>query len=125
MDDKQAFSIAQRVRSFGYAAAGLRLLIRREHNAWIHACATALVFLVAISLSVSAQDWAILLLAMAMVWISEGLNTAIEYLANAVTGEFDENIKHAKDVAAGAVLLAAGFAVAIAGLVFFPYILNI
>lgn len=122
MDGKQRFSITQRARSFGYAGAGIWQLVRIEHNAWIHAFATALVLITGLLLDVGRQDWLFLFIAIALVWITEALNTAIEYLANAVTSEIDQNIKHAKDIAAGAVLIAAGFAIVIAVLVFMPYI---
>jgi len=71
----------------------------------------------------SAEEWRWIVLAIALVWLAEALNTAIERLADAVTLEPNENIGLAKDVAAGAVLVAALFAVVIGTTIFLPYII--
>ena len=63
-----------------------------------------------------------LVLAMAIVWVAEAVNTAIEFLSNAVTEEHNLLIKKAKDTAAASVLLAALAAVIIGLLVFLPYL---
>lgn len=63
-----------------------------------------------------------IVLACAAVWTAEAMNTAFEYLADATTKEFHPVIGHAKDVAAGAVLITAIAAVVIGVLVFGPYI---
>lgn len=118
------FSIKARIKSFSYAIAGLTLLIQGEHNAWIHLFATILVIALGCYLSISPMDWAVLVLAISMVWLAEGLNTAIEILANAVTTEHNPMIGKAKDVAAGAVLISAIGAVVIGALVFYPHIVN-
>ncbi len=122
MQQKQPFSLRKRVQSFAFAIAGVVALLRSEHNAWIHLLASIFVLGLAGMLEVSALEWALLLFAMALVWVSEALNTALEYLADALSDDYNENIKYAKDIAAGAVLLAALFAVLIAGLVFSPYL---
>lgn len=124
MQDSEKFSLASRLRSFAYAINGLLKLVSTEHNAWIHAVATISVFGLAWQCGVSRVDWMILLVAVAMVWVSEALNTAVEYLANAVSLEFNPHIKHAKDIAAGAVLLAALCAIALGLLVFYPYLIG-
>jgi len=65
-------------------------------------------------------EWLALLLAMALVWVAEAVNTAIELTCDAVTRERHPLIGRAKDLAAAAVLLAAGFAAIVAGVVFLP-----
>lgn len=122
MQDSQAFSISSRIRSFSYAIKGLLKLVSTEHNAWIHAVASICVFGLAWQFDISRFDWMILLVAVAMVWVAEALNTAVEYLADAVSSDFSPHIKHAKDIAAGAVLLAALFAAGLGLLVFYPYL---
>lgn len=122
MKDSEPFSFSSRLRSFSYAINGVLKLVRTEHNAWIHSVATVSVFGLAWQCEVSRLDWVILLLAVSMVWVAEALNTAVEYLANAVSLEFNQHIKHAKDIAAGAVLLAALFAATLGLLVFYPYL---
>jgi diacylglycerol kinase len=117
----ERFSVAARVRSFGYAGKGLATLVREQHNARIHLLATLVVVAAAGYLQVSRLDWLILLLTVALVWLAEALNTALEYLADAAVPEQHPLVGKAKDVAAAGVLLCAAFAVAVAGLVFIPY----
>jgi len=68
----------------------------------------------------SPDEWRWIILAIALVWLAEALNTAIERLADAITIEPNENIGYAKDVAAGAVLAAAIISVVIGLTIFLP-----
>jgi diacylglycerol kinase (ATP) len=111
-----------RLRSFRYAFAGLRLLLREEHNARIHATITVLVVVAGIVLRVSTVEWGVLVICIGMVLAAEAFNSAIERVANYLTTERDDRIRDIKDLAAGAVLLCA-IAAAIVGLiVFVPHI---
>jgi diacylglycerol kinase len=74
----------------------------------------------AIYFRLSSDEWRWIILAIALVWLAEGFNTAIERLSDAVTVEPNENIGYAKDVAAGAVLMAAIIAVVIGLTIFLP-----
>ncbi len=112
--------IRGRIASFGHAFDGLAVMIRTQPNAWIHSVATLAVVAAGAWLGLAAQDWALLVVAIAMVWVAEALNTAIEFLADAAVPDPHSLIKHAKDVAAGAVLLASIAAAAIGVLVFLP-----
>jgi diacylglycerol kinase (ATP) len=123
MNIPQPFRLRDRQRSFGYAWTGVVTLFRTQHNAWIHALATALVGVAGCLLSISADDWFRLVVAIIIVWTAEGFNTALEFLADAVTQDEHPLIKKAKDVAAGAVLIAAAGAAIIGLLVFAPYVL--
>jgi len=116
-----AFSLFHRLKSFRHAFRGAVTLLRTQHNAWLHAVATALVVAAGLFLHVSRIDWALLLVAIALVWIAEALNTAIEFLADEITMEKRERIKHAKDIAAFGVLISACVAVAIGSIVFAPH----
>ena len=116
------FSFAQRIQSIGYAWQGVRELIASQHNAWVHLAATVIVVALGLVLGVSRMDWVVLLGTISMVWVAEALNTAVEYVADAVTQEEHPLIGKAKDVAAGGVLLAACGAVCIGVLVFWPYV---
>lgn len=109
-----------RVRSFGYAFRGLYFLIRDTPHAKIHLLATAVVVAGGVWLAVDAGEWALLMLSMGLVWVAEALNTAIETLSDRVSTERHPLAGKAKDLAAGGVLLAAIFAVAVAGFVFLP-----
>ena len=114
--------LQERIASFGHAFRGLATLVREQKNAQLHALATALVFSLALIVDISRQDWQSLILIVALVWLAEGLNTALEYLCDAVVPEQHPLIGKAKDVAAGAVLLTALFALVMAGLIFLPYL---
>jgi diacylglycerol kinase len=98
----------------------LRHFAAVEHNGRIHAVATALVVAAAIHFRLSADEWRWIILAIALVWLAETLNTAIERLADAITIEPTENIGYAKDVAAGAVLAAAVVSTVIGSTIFLP-----
>lgn len=112
--------LAGRLRSFGYAFRGVGTMLRSQRNAWIHALATIGVLAAGWALGISANDWKWLILALVAVWGAEALNTALELLADAAKPEFHPLVKQAKDVAAGAVLIAAIGAAAIGALVFIP-----
>ena len=114
--------VAKRLRSFVHAGAGLRVLLREQANARIHLLATALVVAAALLLQVDRRDWLILLLCIALVWLAEALNTALEYLADATVQEPHPLIRKAKDVAAAGVLIAAVIAALVGLLLLFRYL---
>jgi diacylglycerol kinase (ATP) len=125
MEQRPGFSLKDRVRSFGNAFRGLRRLVVGEHNAWIHAALTLIVITVAALLHVSADDWCWLIAAIGLVWICETFNTAIECLGDALTSQEHPVIRDAKDLAAGAVLLAAMTAGVIGVVRFAPYLIQL
>lgn len=116
--------LAARLRSFGYALAGLAFMLRTQGNAQIHLAVTVIVAALGLWLNISRYDWLWLIAAMALVWIAEGLNTALENLCDVVSPNRHDGIRRAKDVAAGAVLVAAIAAAAIGLTVFLPYLGN-
>lgn len=116
------FSISARLKSFGYALSGLGFMLRTQHNAWIHLVATALVIALGLWLRIAPHDWRWIALAIALVWVAEIVNTAFEHVCDVVQPEFHVSVKTAKDVAAGAVLVAATSAAIIGLLVFLPYL---
>jgi diacylglycerol kinase len=115
--------LSDRLHSFRYAGNGIAVMLRTQHNAWLHALATVAVCGVALCLKVSSAEWCCIVLSMVTVWTAEALNTAIEFLANAVIPTPHPLIKKAKDVAAGAVLLAAVGAAIIGVLILGPRLL--
>ena len=110
--------------SFRCALLGIVHLLRTQVHARWHLLATLIVTVLGLALKVSVGEWLVLLVAMALVWTAEGFNTAIELLGDAITKETHPQIGHAKDVAAGAVLLAALFAVIIGSIIFLPRLLH-
>lgn len=114
--------VRRRLQSFGYAFAGILTLLRTQANARIHALATAVVVLLGWRTGLTREEWLPLVSAIALVWVAEALNTGIEFLADAAVPDHHELIKHAKDVAAAGVLLAAVAALVTGGLVFGPHL---
>lgn len=117
----KSFRIRDRANSFVYAGRGIVTLLKTQHNTWLHCAATLLVAGMAYMLGVTRSECLWLLLAIVLVWLTEAFNTAIEFVADAVSTEYRLEIKHAKDVAAAAVLLAAMFAAIVGFAVFLPY----
>lgn len=95
-------------------------MVRSQHNAWVHAAATLMVVLAGVLLHLNAGEWCWITLAAIAVWTAEALNTAVEFLTDVASPEFNPLAGKAKDVAAGAVLIAAIGAVIIGLLVFGP-----
>lgn len=114
------FNVKDRLKSFRHALNGIRSLIILEHNARVHCAATLAVILTGIVCNVSANEWRWLALAIGLVWVTEAINTAIEALCDLVHPEFHPQIKLVKDLAAGAVLVAAVTALMIGASVFWP-----
>ncbi|MBU6302359.1 MAG: diacylglycerol kinase family protein [Verrucomicrobia bacterium] len=111
--------LAKLRRSFACAAVGLVHVIATEQNMRLHFVVAALVAAAAAFFQVSPVEWAVLILCVAQVMAAEAINSALERLADRVSMEDHFLIKHAKDAAAGGVLIvslgAAGAGLAIFG----------
>lgn len=118
-------TLSGRLQSFRYAARGVRLMLRSQHNAWLHAVASCCVLIVGGLCYLSASEWCWIVLAIMAVWTAEALNTALELLADVASPEFHPLVEKAKDVAAGGVLIAAFGSVIIGLLVIGPHLLHI
>lgn len=114
------FTFRKRLRSFRYAFNGIRLLISKEHNAWIHCFATVCVVIAGFLLEISKMEWIACVIVIGAVLAAEAVNSAVEALADFVSPEYNEAIKRTKDLAAGAVLLMAIAAAVVGGIIFFP-----
>jgi diacylglycerol kinase len=119
MKQKQ-FSVQARAKSTLYAWAGLRALLAAEHNMYIHLALTAATILCAVVFRVRPSEAIVLIVAMALVWMAELFNTAIEKTADLISEEYHPQIKFVKDVAAAAVLVAAVAAFLIGCIIFIP-----
>ncbi|HEX5661638.1 MAG TPA: diacylglycerol kinase family protein [Polyangiales bacterium] len=122
MAEARKFSIAARLRSFYFAARGIKTMLLSQHNAWVHVVATVLVIALGLTAGLTRLEWFVLTLAIMAVWMAESINTAFEFLCDVTSPEFHPLVEKAKDVAAGAVLIAAIGATAIGALVFVPYV---
>ena len=122
MNKDTKFSIHSRLKSFTYAFQGLIQFFRTEHNAWLHLIAAIAVLILAIIVGVSSAEAISLVVAVAIVWITEMLNTCIEKAMDVITKDYHPKIKIIKDLSAGAVLVAAIAALAIGLIIFIPKI---
>ena len=111
----------RRVASFGHAGRGVWAALRSEVHLRFHAAATVVVIGLGFYCGISHLEWALLALAVAVVWMAELMNTAIEALTDLASPAWHPLAGKAKDVAAGAVLLAALGALVVGALVFGPY----
>ena len=121
--EPQSLTFTGRLRSVNCAIHGILIMLKSQHNAWIHAAATVAVIGFGFTVGLSAAEWCWIVLAIVSVWTAEALNTAFEFLTDVASPAFHPVAGKAKDVAAGAVLLAACGAAAIGLLVFGPYLL--
>ena len=108
MANYQGGFFRSRIKAFRYAFSGWWLVIRTQRNAWIHMVVSIVVILLSLILQISATSWALIILAIAMVWIAEFLNTALEAVVDLATNHQQHELaKVGKDVGAAAVLIAA------------------
>jgi diacylglycerol kinase len=117
------FQPMARLRSFTYALQGVKAFVQTQHNAWLHALATLLAVTAGWFCEISRPDWIWIVAAITAVWAAEAMNTALEFLADALHPSFHPLVGKAKDVAAGAVLITASGAVIIGVITFAPYLM--
>jgi len=110
----------KRLLSFKYAFQGLFQLFKGQPNAWIHLVSAITVILAAIWFQLSIIEWMFIILAIGFVFSAELFNTAIEKLVDKVSPEKNPLAGRIKDLAAGAVLVAAITAAAIGLVIFLP-----
>lgn len=114
--------MTSRLASFAHALAGLGHIMLREPNARIHLVLTIVALGLSAGLGLSRGDWRWILLMIALVWVAEIFNTALEALADTVHPERADGIRVAKDLSAAAVFVAAVAAAVIGLLTFWPYV---
>ncbi len=97
-------------------------MLQSQHNAWLHAAATVTVCVFSVGFQISRIEWCLIILSVIAVWAAEAFNTALECLTDLTSPAHHPLAGRAKDVAAGAVLIAALGAAAVGGIVFIPYL---
>ena len=121
MTTRLSLFFQSRARSFRYAFSGWWYVIRTQRNAWIHTLVSVVVVLLCFWLGISRENWATIILAIAMVWTAEFINTALEAVVDLASHqEHHELARVGKDVGAAAVLIAAGSSVVIGLLILGP-----
>lgn len=112
--------ITSRIVSFGHAFRGWYYVMRTQHNAWIHAAVSIIVFAVCLWVGIPPRDWAVIILTIALVFSAEFVNTAIEAVVDLASPVHHPLAKVGKDVGAAAVLVAAAAAFVVGLLIIGP-----
>jgi diacylglycerol kinase (ATP) len=108
------------IRSFGYAFKGLHYAFASQLNFRVHTFATIIAIALGLILHITTTEWLWVALCIAIVLITELLNTAIETLTDMVSPQYNEKAGHVKDVSAAAVVIAAVFALITGLAIFLP-----
>ncbi len=108
------------LNSIRHAVCGIAIFLRYERNARIHLLATFLAIILGIFLDITRQEWGFIVIAIALVWGSELINTSIEKACDFFHPEFDQGIKLIKDLAAGSVFIFSLMSIILGFLVFLP-----
>ncbi len=109
-----------RAQSFQAAFSGWWHVIRTQKNAWIHAIVSLVVITLSLWLRLDHHDWALIIIAIAMVWTAEFINTALEAVVDLASPQRHALARVGKDVGAAAVLIAAVSAALIGILIIGP-----
>ena len=122
VSERRRFSFAKRVSSFIHAGRGIAVFMRSTHNAWVQLLILAIAIVLAWHLKITRIEWMMLVLAAGLVLCAEAFNTAIEIDIDLTSPTRNPLARDTKDVAAGAVLIAAVTAGAIGAIIFLPYL---
>ncbi len=117
--------VSGRIKSIGFAVKGAYKLVTTEHSVMVQFSIMILMIFAGFYFGISREEWMLQILAFGLVLAIEGLNTAVEKVADFIHPEFHERIGFIKDIAAGAVLFAAFSAIAVGALIYVPKIFNL
>jgi diacylglycerol kinase (ATP) len=109
-----------RFKSMGFALKGAIKLITTEHSVMVQSSLAVALIVAGFYFNISQTEWMFQTLAIGLVLSIEGLNTAVEKVADFIHPEFHERIGFIKDIAAGAVFFAAMTAIAIGLIIYIP-----
>jgi len=112
--------ITGRFKSVGFAFKGALKLISTEHSVMVQTSIAIIMIVAGFYFHISHEEWMIQTLAIGLVLAVEGLNTAVEKIADFIHPEYHDRIGFIKDIAAGAVLFAAFTAIAIGCMIYIP-----
>lgn len=112
--------LGKRILGFKYAAKGAWILLRNEASIQVQAVIAILVTIAGFYFEISATEWMLQILAIALVMSVEGINSAIEALADFIHPGHNKKIGLIKDIAAGAVFFTAGAAIIVGLIIYIP-----
>jgi diacylglycerol kinase (ATP) len=108
------------IRGFGFAFKGLAYATKTQLNFRVHLVAALVAVILGFILKLTVYEWLWIILSCAIVLVTELLNTSLEILTDLVSPEYNKLAGHVKDVAAGAVVIAAIFALITGIIIFLP-----
>ncbi len=117
--------VTGRLKSFKYAILGAYKLVTTEHSIMVQFSLGILVTIAGFYFDISKTEWLFQTMAVGLVLSIEGLNTAVEKIADFIHPDFHDKIGFIKDIAAGAVFFAALVAIAIGLIIYIPIIQNL
>lgn len=112
--------VSGRFKSLGFAAKGAFKLITTEHSVMVQSAIAVLLTIAGFYFEISHEEWLVQTLAIGLVLGIEGLNTAVEKVADFIHPSYHEKIGFIKDIAAGAVFFAAITAIAVGCIIYLP-----
>jgi diacylglycerol kinase len=112
------------IAAFRHAFSGWIYAVRTQRNARVHLMATILVIGISAWVGLTADQWCLVIFAIALVWISELANTALESLVDLVSPEYHSLAKIAKDVKAASVVIAVLAASLVGVIILLPALLH-
>jgi rRNA maturation RNase YbeY len=113
------------IDSFKYAFEGFLSALRTERNLWVHLALSVLAIGLGLALRISITEWALIVLVISAVFMTEFFNTALEYLVNFASPEKNELARKAKDISAAAVLIVATASLIVGALIFLPKMIEV
>lgn len=119
--EKESF-LKNRLKSVGFAFKGLVILVKTENSIKLQLCIAIVVTLAGVYFKISTTEWLFQIAMIGLVMSVEGINTAVEHLADFIHPEHHQKIGLIKDVAAGSVFIASIMAVVTASVIYFPKI---
>ena len=112
--------LLNRIKAVDYATKGVCLLVKNEASIKVQLLVAVVITIAGFYFNISSTEWSLQTLAIAMVLSTEGLNTAVEKLADFIQPDMDPKIGYLKDIAAGAVLFTTIAALIIACIIYIP-----
>lgn len=117
--------VSGRIKSIGFAVKGAYKLVSTEHSIMVQFSIMLLMIFAGFYFHISRIEWMLQVLAFGLVLGIEGVNTAVEKIADFIHPEFHDRIGFIKDIAAGAVLFAATSALTVGALIYVPKLFNL
>ena len=111
-----------RLKSMVFALKGAFKLVTTEHSIMVQSIIAILTTIAGFYFGITRIEWMIQILVFGLVLSIEGLNTAVEKVADFIHPEYHKRIGFIKDIAAGAVFFAALTAIVIGCIIYFPYL---